>query len=378
MSNPDVRRPDLAGDPPSGAVEFGLLAGFLLALMVSQWLLADLAGALADLSPFRVDPRVFGTAVYAAIGATVAGIGYLAYRESRDEPRLDPAERARIALACGLLGIVGIYVALGNADASTVAPGRSLLGPFLVSVVGMGLPAVAYLRFRGVELRLGPPERPALPTVAAAAAVPLFVVAALWAVAQLVPGVPAGRLFGAEYAGSVSLAAIAPRVLVASAFGAFGTAVAFHGAVQETLREYAAPAGAVAGVTVLVGVYRWTFMWLPRAGGVASLGRAVAAVAVVALVAALAVRAGRALGANAVGGRGAVAAAGFGVLAVALLVAGANSVLEVAPAAVVGYALGHAAAVGVATVGYERARSVWVPTVALAAFSAAFDLVAYL
>lgn len=374
MSNPGVRRRDGVRDPPSGAVEYGLLAALLLALTLAQWVLGTLAGAIADLSPFRVAPQVFGTVVYAVVGATVAGIGYLAYRESRDHPRLDPAERVRLALACGALFVVALYVALGNA--SHLAPGRYLLGSFLVSVAGMGLVAVAYLRVRGVELRLGPPGRSAMPTVGGTVLAALLLVAALWAVAHPVPGVPAERIFGPQYTGSASLASVVSRVLVGSAFGVFGVALAFHGAVQETLREYAGPSGAVAGVTVLVGVYRWAFVGLPRVESVASLGRAVAALALVVLATALAVRVWRALGETAVGDSPAAAAA-FGVAAVALL-AGAYLVFESPGGVSVGYALGHTATVGVAAVAYERTRSVWVPIVALTAFSAAFDLVAYL
>lgn len=374
MSNPGVRRRDGVRDPPSGAVEYGLLAVLLLVLTLAQWFLGTLAGELSDLTPFHVTPQVFGTVVYAVVGATVAGIGYLAYREWRDEPRLDPVEGLRLALACGALFVVAVYVALGNA--SHLAPGRTLLGSFLVSVVGMGLVAVAYLRLRGAELRIQPPGRAETATVGSAVLVALLLAAALWAVASLVPGIPAERIFGPRYTGSASLAAVVPRALVVSAFGAFGTALVFHGAVQETLREHAAPTGAVAGVTVLVGVYRWAVVGLPRIEGVASLGRLVAAVAVVALLTALAVRVWRALGEGVPGDSPAVAA-GFGVAVVALVV-GSYLAFEPAGGVSVGYALGHTATVGVAAVAYERTRSVWVPVVALAAFSAGFDLVAYL
>lgn len=374
MSNAGVRRRGGVRDPPSGAVEYGLLAALLLVLTLAQWFLGTLAGAIADLTPFRVAPQVFGTVVYAVVGATVAGIGYLAYRESRDEPRLDPVERIRLAVACGALFVVALYVALGNA--SHLAPGRTLLGSFLVSVAGMGLVAVAYLRVRGTELRIEPPERSAMPTVGGAVLAALLAVAALWAVARLAPGSSVEWLFGPRYTGSTSPTSVVPRVLVGSAFGAFGIALVFHGAVQESLREYAGPTGAVAGATVLVAVYRWTFVGLPQVEGVASLGRAAAALALVVLATALSVRVWQALDSTALGGSLASAAA-FGVVAVALL-AGAYLTFESVEGVLIGYALGHTATVGVAAVAYERTRSVWVPMAALAAFSAAFDLVAYL
>lgn len=383
MPNPGVRLGNGVRGPSSGVVEYGLLAALLVALTVSQHLVSELAGAVADLYPYRVGPRVFGTVVYAAVGVTLAGIGYLAYREARDEPRLDLGERVRVALALGLLSVVGLYAALGAADAAAIAPGRYLLGALLVSVAGMGLPAVAYLRVRGERLRIEPPDRSALPTVGGAVLIPLLVAVALWAAAKFVSGPSSRWLLGPQYAGSASIWSVVSRAIVGSAFGAFGTAVAFNGAVQETLRDHAGPTGAVAGVTVLVAVYRWAFVRLPRVEGVASLGRVVVAAALVAALAALAVEVWRALGAAAFGvtaldAGGSVAAAGFGVVAAALLVVGAGLTLDPPGGPFVGHALGHAVTVGVAAVAYERTRSVWVPVAALAAFSVAFDLAAYL
>ncbi|USZ68261.1 hypothetical protein NGM10_00625 [Halorussus salilacus] len=377
MSDSGVRLHNGVRGASSGVVEYGLLAALLVALAVSQHLLSGLARAVADLHPYRIDAQVFGTAVYAVVGGTVAGIGYLAYRESREEPRLDSDERIRVALACGLLFVVGVYTALGAADASAVAPGRYLLGPLLVSVAGMGLPAVAYLRVWGDRLRFEPPDRSTLPTVAGAVLIPLLLAVALWAVARFAPGFPSSWLLGPEYAGSAPGWAVVSRAAVGSAFGAFGTAVTFHGAVQETLRDHAGPTAAVAGVTVLVAVYRVAFARLPRVEGVAALGGVVVAGALVAAVAALAVGVWRALGERIVNG-GLTAAAGFGIVAVVLLLGGAGLALESPGGAFVGYALGHAVTVGVAAVAYERTRSVWVPVAALASFSAAFEVAASL
>jgi hypothetical protein len=312
------------------------------------------------------------------LGMAVLGIGYLVYHRTREnEARLDNYECTRLGLAICLLLLGGLYSVLGNVNLPV--SGTSLLGTFLTSVVGMGLLAVVYLRARDFDIQLGFPGQSAVPMVATAALMPVFVVAALLFINHWGAVSSSEWILGGQYVSPVSLAHLVQNTLFASTFAAFGAALLFQGAIQETLRERATPTGAVAGITVLVGLYRWLTEQMVTMDAVASFFSVVATTALVVFVTALVVRLWRILDLTAIDDlSGVTTAAVFGVAAVALLVGGWNSVLDSPNAPFVGYTIGHTATIGVAAATYERTRSVWVPMLAILAFYVAVDIAAYL
>lgn len=379
MSRSRVRR-DVLSDPPAGLAEYGSLYVLLVAATLVQLLLGDLAREIGDLIPYYVTPRAFGTVVYAGLGMAVVAICYLAYRQTREfDSRLSTHELASLALALSLLFLGVAYALLGRVSPPGFA--TSLLGTFVTSVVGLGLLAVAYLRARSERFRFAFPERFAIRSLLIAIIGPVLVVSALSLVATSGMLGSSRWMLGGQYARTVSLANLVQSAVVQSAFVAFGTGLLFHGAIQETVREYATSTGAIAGVTALVGVYGLVFPLVLRVDGARSLLSIAVAVALIVLSTAVVVRLWNTEGRlwwvlSPVGGdRPEVASAGaFGLLAVAIIAGAGHFAIDSLGASIVGYALGYTATAGIGAVTYERTRSVWVPVLAFWVFLATVEL----
>lgn len=378
MNPPDVWRQDIIQNPPSGIVEYALIYILLISLSLSEFILRSVVGTIGDLSPFYISPRLFGTLVYTMLGMTVLGLGYLVYHRTREkEGRLNLYERTRLGLAIFLLLLGGLYSVLGNVNLPV--SGTPLLGTFLTSVVGTGLLAVVYLRARDFDIQLRFPGQSAVPMVVTAALMPIFVVAALLFINHWGPVSSSEWILGGQYVSPVSLAHLVQNILFASTFAAFGAALLFQGAIQETLREHATPTGAVAGITVLVGFHRWVTEQMVTMDGVASFFSIVAATTLVVLVTFVVVHLWQILDLTAIDYLTEVTtAAVFGVAVVALLVGGWNSIPNYPNAPFVGYTIGHTVTIGVAAATYERTRSVWVPMLAILTFYIAVDIAPYL
>lgn len=373
MSRTDTRHRSARRDSPPGTVEYGSIAVLLSLAMLADVFLNGVVRDFADLYPYSIATRTYGTLVYGAMGLAILGLGYLLYRRTRGgDDRPDVAGHAQLLLATALAIVLVSYV-VSNA----AAPPTSLFGSFVISVAGTGALSVAYLRVRDTDLRLGGPADPTVRTLAIAALLPALL-AALWFVAYRGLG-SSPWLFGGRPVRPVSIADLGQTVLLPSLFAGFGAGLLFHGAIQETLRRYATPTAAVAGVTVLVGLHRWVIARLIVLDRVALLLAIVPTVALVVLVTALVVRLWPTLDRTAGDARpGTAAAAVVGTAVMGLLIVGWNAVLGMPNAWFGGYALVYTATAGVAAATYERTRSVWIPVLAIASFHVAADLAPYL
>ena len=357
------------GTPAGRAVrEFGALFLLLLASELLGALVTSGVRTVRDLPPAVLDPRLVGAVVYATLGAAALSVVYVA--NGRRVP-VELHERVQLAGVTGMLLLFCAYAVQLVAD----------LPPFPVDVVtalstgavSMGLPALAYAGARGIELRVGTPDRDALPisagaTGAAALAgiAPIFARAlgGGWLVRPPIGVLGDPRLSALD----LLLEVIVPGILLG-----IGLAILYNGAVQEGLRETATPAGAVGVVTVLLGATAW----LESEVGVLvdSVGQAAAAAAVVlgALSASfLAAGTVRLLREGVDAEPTPVAGASIGVLVVGLSLIGAAAIRPYSVGFVVP-GIGFAIVAAVAGVGYERSRSVWVPALSYASYQIAAD-----
>jgi hypothetical protein len=123
-----------------------------------------------------------------------------------------------VVLPTGLGGSVGIWAHLA------------------VLLVGTAVFVVAYSRFRGVELRFGPPALDSLP----AAGVAVFAPAALVLLTDAFAGALGGRysaLSGTRWTAGAPPEVVLTLVVLAPLAGSVALALVFQGAVQGTFRE---------------------------------------------------------------------------------------------------------------------------------------------
>jgi len=362
-------------NPP--AVEYGLLFLLLLALTLEQLLFVSLLQGLSDVSPQVFSPRVFATVGYTVLVLSVLGIGALTYfRTCHRDLNVRRPELVQMALALMILLLGGFYSLFGI----VTSPQTTILIPFLTAVVGMGVLAAIYVRLRGVGLRLALPARGVRPLVVIAVLGPVLAVAGLWIAVQVMPDQSLRSLVGGPFFFRQPSLLDLLSDATASLFSAFGVALLFFGAIQETLREYTAPAGAIAVVTVTAGLYRWLVgLTLSGLGGLGLPWPGVAGVAVVVLVAFLVDTGWRALDLRTLGERRTdVAAGALGVALVTLSIIGWDVVFGAPALSFVGYTVGYGVTVAFAALTYEWTRSVWVPTLSLATYSVAIVLAGYL
>lgn len=367
-------------EPPSSIVEYGSIFLLLSALTLAELSIRGVVQVFSDVAPYYVNPRVYMTFIYSMLGMAVLGIGYLVYRRTHGiDGRLNEGDRLRFILSIFLLLTGVTYTVLGTAN-----PFHSvtlLLGTFVTAVVGMGILAVAYLHARGTDIRLDPPEKSAVSMLVVATLIPVLVVALLSFVVQQGMVSTSQWIFRGQYVRPVSLVKLVPNTAFTSIFTAFGAGLLFHGAIQETLREYATPTGAVAGITVMVGYYRWVIERMVAVDSIVLIFSVLFAILLVVLATALTVRLWRTLDLTATNNVfEATTAAVFGLAIVTLLVGGWYYFLGSPDLSLVfvGYAIGHASIIGVAAATYEHTRSVWAPMVPIGTFYAAVNIAVYL
>jgi hypothetical protein len=286
-------------------------------------------------------------------------------------------------LTWGVLA-VGAYVLLGATDVPPFP--AAVVETFFGTVVPMGVIAVAYARRRGVRIRLsaqaaeaGPVVGPAVVGAAVAGVTPVLLRRGLSPGPQLgvfAPDVPP--------LGTLLVTAVVVPSLVGAVYG-----LLFAGVVQEGLRDRFDPVRAVVVATALVGAYRLTAVPFPYGGPVLDGVVFVAGVAIPVLSAFLAVRAVAAVGP-------ATTEPGSRTLAIALTVT-AGVVLALVGvfwSLVLAWVFGLGAVEGIwgvlltapvylvlaaiASVSYERVRTVWVPALVFAGFLSATTMAPYL
>lgn len=352
------------GGPPALRLVGGLFVLLLASTLLSA-LVSFVVRAAAERLPIVLDPRLVGAVVYASVAAVaLAALAAAARRTGVLGVDLERHELVQLGGALGLVLLLGSYWLHGVVSLPAVP--RDVIAPLLSASVAMGLPAIVYARTRRIELPLAVPDR----KVAAGTALAAGVVAAGWLAVSAVTVDPSpvfpGEVFGAQ----VSAATIVWRAVYPGVLVGFGMGALYHGAVQTALREHAGPAGAVAAVSALIGGTLWATGEVLRGGDAVTTTATAAAVVVLSLVVALvAASAGRwLLGARSLDdAQTAVLAAATGVLFVGLPLV-ATTPIRGYPVEFVASVWGFGLAAAVAAVGYERSRSLWVPTLAFAVY----------
>ena len=359
--------------PPRSVVEFASIGVLLSLLTVAETVLSDALRELLERSAYYVTSHLYGTIVFGAIGLTVLGIGFFVHRRIVTRPdQLDEARPIQPLLALALLVVGGSY-----AVSNLTTPSASLFQSFAVSVVGMGGLSVAYARVRETELRITISESPARRTIVIAGLGPALLVGLSFLGWEWV-GSPQS-VFGRPYLGTVSILDIGQYAVVTSVFAAFGAGLLFHGVIQERIRECTTSTGAIAGITVLVSLHRWMTPRLIALDRVVLLLAILPTIALIVLGSALVVRLGQTLDRTVRDDRSTDAAAAVvGLLVMALVLGVWHGLLGISSAWLGGYTLVYSATIGIASVTYERTRSVWTPMLAILSFYVSADVAPYL
>lgn len=371
MVSPSLRTLPVVRDSPAVRTYWSLFV-LLLASQLLEYLIVRGVAFVSQLVPDVIDPRVAGAVVYAVLGAAAFAGTYGVVRARR--PQEARAQRHEIAQFGGVTAMVLLAAAylLHGATDVPVFPGQ-VLTSFLVGSVAMGVPAFAYANASEFDLHLDVPGRATVPLAGVVLALGAITGLGQFAVA-VAPGNPlltddvVGR-FGPR----LSAGLLAWRVVVPGICISIGMALLYNGAVQERLRERLGPAGATAAVTALAGVLGWAFV----AGGlthsaVGMVGALAAVVLLSLLGAAIAVRSVRLIARRLDGGVTPVVAASVGVAVVAVPHAGLVGI-DPSGATIAAGGLAATVVVAVASVAYERSRSVWIPALAFVSFQVVGD-----
>ncbi|WP_424018480.1 hypothetical protein ACOZ4N_03110 [Halorientalis pallida] len=366
--------------------EYGWLLAVLLGTLLSRTVVGGVVDRLDALPPRLLDPHLLGTVVYATAGTVVVvTLAAVFLRLAEPDVAIRPADTVRLPLLTWGVLAVGAYVLLGTVDIEPFP--ASVVELFFGTVVPMGLLAVAYARRRGVEISLsipgvaaGPILGPAIVLAAIAGGVPPFAASVL---SGGFPG-PGGFYFGPPPLTTLLVTAVLTPVLVGGAYG-----LLFNGVIQASLRERFGAVGAVAVVTALVATFRLAAVPFPFDGPLFVLTTVAAGAVLPVLAAVLAVEGIASVGAVSVEPEARELALVLGVTAAVVLIAvGAFWALVLgalfgpdAISAALGIVLSapaYLAVAAIASVSYERVRSVWVPAVVFAVFLAALDVGPYL
>lgn len=360
--------------------EYLLLVLLLLASMLLSRLAVPGADRLVDLTDETFGAQLLGATVYTILGLTALVGAALAVSRRRDAgDDIDPAGLVQFVGAMGLVLFVASYV-LHGAVRLAVYP-TDVVHALLIGGLGMALPGVVYARARGIDLRLAVPSaetRPLSLVVGQVSLVVALAAALTYASLQGFHTIPAGDDSGILplTAGTLLWTVLVPGVLVG-----VGTAILYHGAIQEWLTDRVGSIGAVPAVTALIGEGTWAPVarrYVLDAGptrpgfGLEAVAVGVVDVVVAVVAAVIAVEAVAVLSRviesadSPLGG----ATVGIFVAVGPLLVLTAIGLFE-ATAAVGG--AGFAAIAAIAAAGYEKTRSVWVPALAFSIYEIALD-----
>lgn len=351
--------------------------GLLLALLLASAILSTLA-IHANVPRFvnRLGGRqLIGATVYTIVGLVVLTTAVVAVDRLRgDGDSLDGFGLAQFVGGLAVVLFVATY-ALHGAVSLPVSL-HDIVDSLLTGGLAMALPAVVYARMRGVDLRLALPDEAARPlplVVAEAALLVALAHAVTYGYLEGLGSVPAGIDSGLLQltAGTLLLTVVFPGVVVG-----VGLAILYHGVFYERLRSRLDPVVAVAAVTTLAGDGSWGPLanWYllgegpTRLGdGLALVGASVVGVVLTAFAAIVAAGAAAALARSVDLATDLRVAAAVGVaVAVGPVVLLTAVGLFEATAALAGASFAVLAAV--ATVGYEKTQSVWVPALAFAIY----------
>jgi hypothetical protein len=133
-----------------------------------------------------------------------------------------------------------------------------LFGAFVTNVLGYGVPAVAYARFRGVDLRLSRPSVDDLPAVFLALVVPALLLGGVSLLGNALFDTPLSAVLQRFVSPRAGLAAVARSTLGPAVFGAVGVGLLYYGTVMGVIRERlgAGPVATVVLTTVVAGFFR--------------------------------------------------------------------------------------------------------------------------
>jgi hypothetical protein len=319
------------------------------------------------------DPTLVGTVVYAAVTMIVLGTGVVVWRQRQHpEQRFGRETRLRVGAAVAVT-LVGAAYGLHESTALPVFP-RELLIAVANGVVVMGLGAVGYSRHRGIAISLALPDRhhwtTVLPTVVLSA---LTALGGTYGYMRTVGTIPEMRFDRATMGGAWPAELLLYSILMGVGFG-----LLFNGAIQTALRGRLGAAGAVTTATAITGFPLLVGRTLAGSGsdlGILSLAVLLTVENFMLVVIAFAIVQGawvpsRRVGVGLTPGRG----AGAVVLVTALVSLAAEEPPFVA------LTVSWVAVAALATVQYERTRSVWVPIAVYASYEmfAAMETVRFL
>jgi hypothetical protein len=260
------------------------------------------------------------------------------------------------------------------------SPESLLVVAAAASLVGLGGGALAYARYRGIDISLGRPRDGSWGVAILTAVGPAAVAGGTALVTNTVFGTPLSSLLHRFVNPEASAASLVWVMGLPSVFLGAGLGLLFCALVPERTRALVGAADAAAVATLLVAFFR--LLPMDAVGLRLSVGNAVEFTASLVFGVAFAMAVGI-LYRRAEGADGSIAfdtgkleRRHLAVLALALVgVVGVGTGLTTVGELVV-EAL-WVAAFGLAVVGYERSRSAWVPVLAMVGFTLALDVVVY-
>jgi hypothetical protein len=348
---------------------------FLLLLAVGALRTVNIETLLTASTTMRPipDPTLVGTVVYATVTMVVLGTGVVLWGQRRHpDERVGRKTRLRVGGAAAVT-LVGVAYGLHESTSLPVFP-RELLIAVANGVVVMGLGTVGYTRRRGTAISLALPDRHHWTTVLATVVLAaLIALGGTYGYMRTVGTIPAMRFDRAAMGG-----AWPGELLLYSVFMGVGFGLLFNGAIQTTLRDRLGTAGGVTAATAITGFPLLVGRTLAGSGsdlGTLSLAALLTVENFMLVVIAFALVQGawvlsRRVGVGLTPNRG----AGAVVLVTALVSLAAEEPPFVALTA------SWVVVAALATVQYERTRSVWVPIAVYASYElfAAMETVRFL
>lgn len=301
------------------------------------------------------------------------------HRRLRGDGRSVAAGLARLSLVVVALTVWAAFVGAAYWPVAAALPGW-FSGAVPVNLlfnrpVGLVVGALAYLRVRGADVLLMPPEPSRRRSVLGAALVPATLVCVAAFVGTTVFETPLSVMVGSSYGPRVGVEFFLRHEVLPAVLFALGSSALWYGVIQERVRELASPDHTVA-LTVLLA---WLAESLPFADGVTSVrtGPNTALLLGIAVVATVSL-----WFSVGVVYRSIVRGSCEGLLHLryapafalgSLMLATALAGLFDFPAG--GYGILRVVALGAGAYGYERTRSLWTPTATLVAFNVAVETV---
>lgn len=350
--------------------EYGSLFVLLLGSRLLWILMSASVEMLSDLMPTRLDPRLVGTVVYAILGVALVAAVYAVYQYL--QASAEGLDRQGFFTLFGALGMLFLVIAyrLHEAMDLPIFPG-DIVPSLLRGVIAMGLLALVYARVRGINIQTGFSGRDIY-----FLAVIVALVSALagigWVITYTAIGntgiISVGGVFGPRFSGpQLSAGVVIWSIVLPGVFFGGGMGLLYNGVIQEGLRGYMAPTSAVAAVTALIGVSFLNFETGWSTDVVATVTTTTIVVLLSLLAAFLAVQATRILSQVFDIELPLIVGASIGVFLLMFPVL-RMSMVQPSPARFVLAGGSLTVVAAIAAIGYERSRSVWVPTLAFALF----------